>query len=231
MENDEQKAASLIIKQDFSSYKVFKFEYKEQNLNNNIEYQKWKELMLKEYGNNSKQFKCNKDNIIFYSTYNACVYDSYYKCKCPICNNYICYFCLCNSKNKYTSCCIKNNILKGFFDFGPKSINESFDYIYLFSLIPFISIFMLITFIFKILYTTIITEKSKNNNSENEDLKDYLEEDNYLFKAFLLFFTDFFLSIPLAIFYNYFIILFIIISIPFNFIPLKYYLNIIISYV
>ena len=23
--------------------------------------------MLKEYGNNSKQFKCNKDNIIFYS--------------------------------------------------------------------------------------------------------------------------------------------------------------------
>ena len=90
---------------------------------------------------------------------------------------------------------------------------------------------MLITFIFKILYTTIITEKSKNNYSENEDLKDYLEEDNYLFKVFLLFFTDFFLSIPLAIFYNYFIILFIIISIPFNFIPLKYYLNIIISYV
>ena len=64
MENDDQKTSNLIIKKDISSYSVFKFEYKDQNLNNNKEYQKWKETMLIEYGDNSKQFKCYKDNII-----------------------------------------------------------------------------------------------------------------------------------------------------------------------
>jgi len=229
MENDEQKTASLIIKKDFSSFNVFKFEYKEQNLNNNIEYQKWKESMLIEYGNNSKQFKCNKDKVLFYSTYNVCIYDPYYKCKCPICNNYICYFCSCNSEDQYELCCIKNTILRSIFDFGPKSLNDSFNYNYLFNLVPLISIFMIITFIFKALYTTLITQKSIN--SDNAVLKEYLEDGNYYYIKFLLILLiDILLSIPFAIIYNYFIILFIIISIPFNFVPLKYYLNIISSY-
>ena len=146
MENDEQKSANLIIKKDISSYSVFKFEYKEQNLNNNIEYQKWKELMIREYGNNSKQFKCNKDKILFYSTYIDCVDDPYYKIKCPICNNYICYFCLYQINNNYYFCCIKNAIFKGIFDFGPTSMNKPFNFIYLISLIPFINIFWMIIY-------------------------------------------------------------------------------------
>lgn len=230
MENDEQKTSNLIINQGFSSFSVFKFEYKEQNLDNNNEYQKWKEKMLIEYGNNAKQFKCYKDNIIFYSTYNYCIYDPYYKCKCPICKNYICYFCSCNSRDKYADCCIKNSILNCIFDFGPKSINDSFDYKNLYCLIPFLSILMIIIFIFKILYTTIITEKSKNNNNNNkgnEELRDYTEGDKFHIRILLIFLTGFLLCIPFVIFYNSFIILLIIISIPFDFIPLKYYLNII----
>ena len=92
---------------------------------------------------------------------------------------------------------------------------------------------MTITFIFKILYTVIITEKSKNinNNNGNEELRDYLHGKFFFIRLFLIYLMDFLLCIVFAIFYNYFIILLIIISIPFNFVPLKYYLNIINSYI
>ena len=53
--------------------------------------------MLIKFGNNSKQFKYNKDKILFYSTYDEFINDPYYRSKCPICNNFICYFYSCYS--------------------------------------------------------------------------------------------------------------------------------------
>ena len=148
MENDEEKNINLIIKNDLTSTSVFKLEYIEQNVNDIFEYQKWKEKMLIELGNNSKQFKCTKDKILFYSTYNEYIKNPIYKYKCPICNNYICYFCSCYSKNSYISCCIKNSIFKSFFYFGPKAIKQPFDNF--FSLYPYTNIFLLIAFAFNI---------------------------------------------------------------------------------
>ena len=153
MENDEEKNINLIIKNDHTSTSVFKLEYIEQNVNNNIEYQKWKEIMLIKFGNNAKQYKCNKDKILFYSTYNVCLNEYYYyKCKCPICNNYICYFCSFNDNDMFKKCCINNCFYKSFFYYGPTSINESLEKSALFMLIPGLNIFAIDMFFFVLFY-------------------------------------------------------------------------------
>jgi hypothetical protein len=225
MENDEPKNTNLIIANNHTST-VFNLEYIGQNLNDNIEYQKWKKLMKKEYGNNSKQFKCNKDKILFYSSYNDYIEDYYiYKSKCPVCNKYICYFCSYNG-DKYFSCCIKNSILKTFLYCGPKNASEPFDYSNLFLLIPILNILTIILFFIGALYIRLILEKSKNNNKE--ELKQYVVTEEGTKKnlnLIIIFLIDILLSVPFIIIYNYFIILLIIISIPFKFVPLKYFLG------
>ena len=223
-----KKNINLIIKKDLTSTSVFNLEYNDQNVNDNVEYQKWKELMLKECGNNSKQFKCNKDKILFYSRYSEYINDPYYKSKCPICNNYICYFCSCYSKNIYISCCIKNSILKSFFYFGPESIKKSFNNFI--TLSPYINIFLMIAFTFKILYLVIITKKSKNH--DNIELMQYVNFDKnrkHVLNITIVILIDILLSIPFTIIYTYFIILLLIISIPFKCIPLKYYSGVVFS--
>jgi hypothetical protein len=133
--------------------------------------------MLKEYGNNSKQFKCNKDKILFYKSYNDYIKDYCYKCKCPICNNYICYFCSFNGDNYDLSCCLKFNILKTIFQYGPRPLNEPFDKSNLFFLIiPILNIFMIIFSYFKILYIGLILVKTKNNNKE--EIMQYVDLSN-----------------------------------------------------
>jgi len=122
-------------------------------VNNNIEYQKWKKIMLKEYGKNSMEFKCNKDKILFYSTYNVCLNEYYYyKCKCPICNNYICYFCSFNGNDMFKKCCIKISFYKSFFYYGPTSINEPIEKSALFMLIPGLNIFVIVIYFFVLFY-------------------------------------------------------------------------------
>ena len=150
MENDDPKNINLIITNNHTSTSVFNFEYNDQNMNDNIEYQKWKKLMLIEYGNNSKQFKCNKDKILFYSSYKKYINEYCYKSKCPVCNNYICYFCSFNGNIEYLSCSIKNSIIKAFFYSGPKFANEPLDKEILFFLIPILNIFTIILSFLKI---------------------------------------------------------------------------------
>ena len=226
MENDEQKNTNLIIKDNNSSTSVFKLEYEDQNVNENIEYQKWKKLMLKEYGNNSKQFKCNKDKILFYSSYNDCLNNNYYKCRCPVCNNYICYFCSFNGNNELTKCCIKRNILKPIFYHGPNFI-ESFEKVSLFILIPFINIYSIVFFFFNAFYINIIKKQSKNNNNEIIYYADIDKNKIYILNAIFISSIGLSICISYTIIFSYFIILLIIISIPFKFAPLKYYLGII----
>ena len=48
----------------------------------------------------------------------------------------------------------------------------------------------------------------------------------YYLNFIIIILIGIFLSIPFIIIYNYFIILLIIISIPFKFVPLKYYLGV-----
>ena len=224
MENDESKNINLIITKNHTSTSVFYFEYNNQNMNDNIEYQKWKKLMLKEYGNNSKQFKCNKDKVLFYSSYNDYIKNDCYKCKCPVCNNYICYFCSFNGDD--LSCCIKNSILKTIFHSGPRSLNESFDKSNLLFLIPILNIFTIVLSFFNILYIGLILEKTKNNNKG--EIMQYVDLNNgkhSILNIIIILAIDAILCIPFILIYNYFIILLLLISIPFKFVPLKYYLG------
>ena len=48
-----------------------------------------------------------------------------------------------------------------------------------------------------------------------------------IINVILIISISFFISVPFMIIYNYFIILLIVISIPFKFVPLKYYLGIV----
>ena len=224
MENDEPKNINLLIANNHNSINVFKLQYKNQNVYNNIEYQKWKKLMLTEYGNNSKQFKCNKDKILFYSTYNDCIYYPYYKCICPICNNYICYFCSFNSNDEFIICCIKNSFFNAIFYYGPKSINEPFDKSTLFMLFPGLNIFVIVLYFFNFFYIELEKENSKDDNNEEKYI-DYDKNKKYILNLIIIISIGLLISIPFAIIYNYLIVFLIIISIPFKFIPLKYYLG------
>jgi len=125
---------------------------------------------------------------------------------------------------------MKNSIFKSFFDFGPKAIKKPFDS--LISLYPYASIFLLIAFTFRVLYIVLIREKSKNNDNNNEELMQYVNFDIYkkhIINITIIILMDILLSIPLTIIYTYFIILLIIISIPFKFAPLKYYSGVVFS--
>ena len=229
MENDDSKNINLLIEKNNTSINIFKLQYKDQNVNDNIEYQKWKKLMLKEYGNNSIEFKCNKDKILFYSKYNDCLNDYYYKCKCPICNNYICYFCSFNGGDEYDLCCIKHSIYKSIFYIGPESIKKPFDKLPFFLTFPFFNVFAIVIFFFCFFYTGLIKEKSKNNNNEDAYI-DVGKNKKHILNAILITSIILSISISFLIIFSYLIVLLIIISIPFKFAPLKYYLGVINSF-
>ena len=229
MENDEPKNKNLDLANNNASNNVFNLDYCEQNVNDNIEYQKWKKLMLIEYGNNSKEFRCNKNNIIFYSTYNECLKEPPYKCKCPICDDYICYFCSFHGVDDFCSCCIKHSFSKSIFYYGPKFVNEPFNKSRLFILFPAISTMMIIIFFINSLYIGIIPEKSKTNEKMTQQYVDTGTYGEQTIIIILINFIGVLLCIPFIIIYYYFIILLIIISVPFKLVPLKYYLGVICS--
>jgi len=93
MENDENKNNNIIEEKLLNNNNIFKFEYFNQNLSNNIKFIKWNQLMIKEYGINIKLFKCRVDNIFFYLKYDECLKIPPFAGKCPLCNNYVCLFC------------------------------------------------------------------------------------------------------------------------------------------
>ena len=229
MENDEQKNMNLNLANDDTSTNVFNLEYFEQNVDDNIEFQKWKKLKLKEYGNNSKQFRCYKDNIIFYSTYNDCLDEPPYKCNCPICLEYICYYCSYHGVDDFYSYCLKHSFSKSFFYYGPKFVKEPFKNSRLFIIFPAISTLMLIIFFIKTIYIGIIPEKSKNNKKLPQQYVDSDINGEQTIIIILINFIGVLQCIPYIIIYYYFIIFLLIISIPFKLVPLKYYLGVICS--
>jgi len=229
MENDDPKIISVIITNNNTSINVFKLQYKDQNVNNNFEYQKWKKLMLKKYGNNSMEFKCNKDKILFYSKYNDCLNEYYYKCKCPICNNYICYFCSFSGNDMYSLCCTKHCIFKAIFYNGPKSMKEPFDCSPFFAIFPGLNILVVVMLFFMYLYIGLIKEKCKNSNTE-EQYVDVSVNKKYILNAIIIILIGLAISISFLIIFNYLIVLLILISIPFKFAPIKYYLGVIDSF-
>ena len=210
---------------------IYELDFENQNLENNLKYQKWKKVMLDKYGNNIKIFKCNYDRILF------CIKDCelkenipYFK-KCPKCKNYICYFCsYYSSKNNYNSlfCCFKREI-STYSDKTSDSVKKDFynncwDFISF--LIPGLSFANIIMFFFNILCLDLASKKSKANyKGELENPMIVSTIDLILFQGYL------YLYVLIYFIFNIFMIIFtLLISIPFKFYPIKYIISLSLLY-
>ena len=91
MENDNKKLLEENIDiVDGEGIKLFRFEYANQNIKKNKEFQNWKLQLIKKYGKTLLLYKCNKDRIYFYNTK---ANFEYYEDNCPECKQSICCFC------------------------------------------------------------------------------------------------------------------------------------------
>ena len=202
---------------------IYKLDYENQNIDDNINILKWKQLMLTKNNNNKHLilFKCKKDKILFYDNY----YDNHYLGFCPICKKYICYFCSFYNKSKNSDliCCLKRLINTRFFIYGPKYTKRN-DLCSCFSIglfIPGFSIILIGMYIIINISEGVAREKSKKSQVLEST---YLEEKSvFIFTEILM---PFVLLIPFFILNTYFILIIIIISIPLKLIPLKYILGV-----
>lgn len=203
---------------------IFKLEYANQNIDHNINALKWKKLMLKKYNNNKnlKLFKCQNDNILFYDNY----YENHYLGFCPICQKYICYFCLFPNKQHELNiiCCLRRLIYICLFINGPKYIKRN-DLCNAFAICLFIPGFNF--FFIEFYFAMTLTEKVAKKKYKKKLLlveglegqaKGYFEGADFLVQLLLF--------IPFFIFSLDFILILIIFSIPFKLIPIKYCLGI-----
>ena len=113
MENDEYKRGLNIIEENTLNLEnAIKLDYDNQKLDGNAEFEKWKNLNIKKYGQNYRLFKCLLDKLVFITTKEDCKSFPFYQSKCPKCQKPICYFC-----NRYAhdsfgngTCCIRRRI-------------------------------------------------------------------------------------------------------------------------
>ena len=106
-------------------------------------------------------FKCKKDKILFYDDY----YDNYFLGFCPICKEYIWYFCSFYHKgNRYDIfCCLRRLINVRFFIYGPKYTkrNDLCNCLSIWLLIPDFSVILILMYIVIIISDRVTIEKAK----------------------------------------------------------------------
>ena len=227
MENEENKI-DILVKNEEDLNRIFKFDYEGQNLEKNALYIQWKNSMLSKYGKDVKLFKCLKDKIYFYATYNE--YNNIYfrQAKCPICKNPICYYCsrfFNDSLNKKASCCLKRKIRFIFLKDSFIYFNRERDGYFLYFFIPGWSFLFLFLRIQNSFFYKLAMKNAKSDENGylpiymyNTEKTDFIFNINFL--SCILFIIPFFII-------NIYIILFtFIISIPFKYIPLKYIIGI-----
>ena len=245
MENEEFIKGINVFDNNESSLKdeIFKLDYLEQNLDNNIEFQKWKELMINKYGKNSKIFKCSEDKILFFVKNEDCKRYPFYKCICPICKHPVCYFCYRYSKELEGNgtCCLKRRFICMFLQDGYRLISpigQEYDFKPIFSItmviyffLPTLNLLFLILEIQTSFFLNLATKNAKTDN--NGFLENYLQhfKRNHICFAYII--TTivglfcFALNIAFYVQTFYLIILILLISIPFKFYPMKYYMGIV----
>ena len=207
--------------------KIFKFDYENQQFESNLNYIKWKDSNIKEYGNNAKLFKCKKCKILFYSKYEDIIKKPYYLAPCLICKQYICYFCSYSyihpQKNRKIFCCYRRMLNISFFILGPfyGKVYYICDGNFIASLIPLYNMIMQCAFANNILFLCMAKAKSKNEGKLTTSNIEQFTPYNII--SFFLYLV---LSIPYTIIYTLFIIFLYLISLPFKFWLLKYYLGI-----
>ena len=220
---------------------VFRKEYESQNLNKSVEFKNWKNSMIEKYGRNAKLFNCIYDNIYFYTSNKECKTYPLYQSICPLCNNPICYFCHRYGSDSYGNgtCCVRRKIYCFFFMDGlrliaplsEKDYPPNFDETLKFFLIPGINLLFFMATMHTSLFYKLSVKNYKNKKNDNGYLLNYELRYNKCYTTLqILVGIDIAFSIILTLSYVllnlYFIVIILIISIPFKFYPMKYYMGI-----
>ena len=235
--NQDDKVELIIM-----NAKYFKLDFPNQNIEGNSLFVKFKKKQLEELGNNSKLFHCSIDNIYFYESKNVCETSTYY-IKCPLCNNYICYFCQrVSPKYAYRReiCCIKFKLFYLFTKLAFEYINnyenlspirkKDFKIVLVVFFIPFLFLLIVFLEVNYLLHFDIVLKNMKYN-------KEYALGTYYQYyekkKPFTILFplaliTSFFYSICYTIYSIYFNILILFISLFTKFYPFKYCIGILV---
>lgn len=227
MENEQIDKINIFTEIERDINDCFKMDYANQMLNNNVEFIKWKNSMKKKYGNDAKMFKCSKDNLLFYNSYNDCK-NNFYRINCPLCKRKICYFCSrFNGNLKFIgNCCLKRGIYCKFFYHGKVYISKyggvdpppAFNIKLFF--IPFIYFQFFMTLCLKNFFLGL---PMKNAEINYEDYYKTNHEKSYYIILFI--YRIFFCYLPIPYILSDFIfhICLLLISIPFKGYPICYY--------
>ena len=200
---------------------IFKLDFYGQKKDKNINFQKWKNSIIKKYNKNVKFFRCVKENIIFCSSNNNNIKKSYTS-KCPSCNKDYCNY--CSDPSFYNNkCCVKGRINYILFIEGPKLMEnhpEDYKEMRLFLLIPF---FNILYFIGGVLNCLFLHLKVKNSN-----ILKYEQKIQFFYKYYYYIVLTFgiTISIPYVITVFLLTIIIVIISHPVKNCIVKYLLSI-----
>jgi hypothetical protein len=234
MENEKESKLNEI--NIVESKNVFKLDYNGQSLKGNKNFIDWENNMKKELGSNAKLFKCIYDNIYYFVSDVECKTIPYYKAKCPLCNRSICYFCSRYTKDNFDQgkCCMTRRTYCMLFQDIYAVVHPKFKSDGNYSWQLKIYFFPIISFMYFVAFFSIVyfyKLSVKNSKSDDGYLGIY---ENAIKNSHRRFFTiigfnvafAFCLSIPFTIFGTYFKILFLLISFPFKFYPLKLFFGI-----
>ena len=206
----------------------FHFDYKGQQLSNNLDFINWKNEMLKEYGRNAKFFKCNRDNLYFCISNEDSKGNKFHLGKCPECQKYICYFCSREGIfNDSADCCVSRKLLCILFhqeldpDINCKENVSDF--------IPIVS-FMYIIGIFSrgFYYRLCISERLYEKKKKEDGLNQLIHYESNISKEMFIpivamnVILAFFLSLPYFMLNVEYIIIFSLSNLIFNLRPLRY---------
>ena len=212
---------------------IFHYDFDGQNIDNNVEFRKYKNAMLGKIGKNAKLFKCKDDKILFYCDFS--VYKNY-EVQCPKCRQYICYFCSNYNSLVSGTCCATRKIynifkLEGFVFMNDNNNDYISDY-FMLVFIPFINLVYFIGCLHSGLFYKLKTKHFYKDfvydNINYEVAMRAAKGHNLLFLILICMDGGFsiLLSFTLIIINIYVTILLILISIPFKLYPIKYIIGI-----
>ena len=241
MENDEcQRGLNIINENEQHLDNVFKLDYLNQKLNDNVEYKKWLNENIQIYGKNYKLFQCSMDKLLFITSTSDCKSYPFYQSICPKCKNPICYFCSRYGRDSYGggNCCLRRRIYCKLFEDSLRLINPYnnhqdvifFKDCFTVFIIPGINLLyfmkeMHCAFFYKLGIKNDIT----GYNGDIHNYEYHIQRNSFNILALFVVINILFalvLSISYIILNTYFIIFILIISLPFKFYPLKYILGI-----
>ena len=241
MENE----LKLLDQSNIANVKDFiKLDFPGQNLKGNKSFEDFKKEKLTELGKDAKLFYCKKDNLYFYISKEQCKTPPLYYKNCPLCNNFVCYFCKRNTSWNIVNrgnCCLKLKLYYLFFHSGFQflkhfdQLNEEekqdFRINLILSYIPFFGFVKSYVLIFDaLLFGALLKDKKYKNDLDNLVEKTYNRYINEYYSeiiiVLIILFTGILLSFCFTIYDIYFKLFIMIISLFSKFIPLRYYLGI-----